>query len=52
MTVTVKLYAYSVLKFFTGLDTAVLIPWKLTVPRATKKVIDPASANIHHVNFV
>jgi hypothetical protein len=43
---------YSVLRLFTGLATAALIAWTLTVSIAMAMPIKPASKNIHHCNCI
>lgn len=40
-------HSYSLLKLFTGLATAALIAWKLTVTAATNKAMPPAAKNTH-----
>src|SRR6185312_245875 len=43
---------YSVLKLFTGLATAALIAWKLTVARAINITSTAAIENIHQLNEI
>ena len=45
-------YSYSVRNDLTGLATAALIAWKLTVAMAIIIAINPASKNIHHIILI
>src|SRR5215217_837817 len=44
--------AYSVLKLFTGLETATLMAWKEMVANAITSASKPANANIHQLMFI
>jgi len=45
-------FSYSVLKLFTGLATAALMAWKLTVNNAISKAAIPATANTHQLILI
>lgn len=43
---------HSLRKFFTGLDRAAFIAWKLTVIKAMSKAAAPAAINIHQLILI